>query len=86
MSEIPRTYPNADARPHNGDKVLVENNRGEIVTCRVSKSEVKQYNPRGHFVHFRTHGTGKPNCREIQEVELKEASTPRFDGYEPENE
>ena len=86
IQKIPRTYPNTNARPHRGDKVLVKNNRGETVTCRVESSEVKQYNPRGHFLHFRSVGCGKPNCKEIQDVELKEASTPRFDDYEPENE
>ncbi len=82
--EIPRTYPNTKARPHNGDKVRVVNNRGEEVVVRVKKSRIKECNPRGHFVYFRGIPRGAPTCKEIECCELIEATTPRFDGYEPE--
>jgi len=79
-----RTYPDTDARPHTGDRVRVDSDQSvrltEDVTGRVKGTYTKRGTRRVRVMYG-------PQCGvhpfDISAVTLLEASTPRFDGYEP---
>lgn len=80
-----RTYPDTGARPHTGDRVRVDSSKtvrfSEDVTGRVRGTRKKVCHERKVDV-FVTRGT---HPVPLSAVTLLEASTPRFDGYDPES-
>ena len=79
-----RTYPNADARPHTGDRVRVDSEQtvrlSEDVTGTVRGAYTKRGTRRVRVMYGTRCGVHPFN---IEAVPLLEASTPRFDDYDP---
>jgi hypothetical protein len=77
-------YRNADARPHTGDHVRVDSSETSVLTSDVYGRVTGRTERRGRVrVGVRTpQGT---HTFDPSALSLEKATTPRFDGYDPES-
>jgi hypothetical protein len=83
-SELQQTYKNADARPHRGDVVKFQEG-SETRRGRVRKSRKSAGVPRTYQVHIIFANFRRAVARDVSDVKLVDATTPRFDGYDPDD-